>query len=83
MLLPLHLNLKWSGEMSKNRVWNKGKRNGPASKLKSGGLERPVAVKFDQSGNNLIVVDFGVLTMGAKGAEPRQNTGVIWRITKK
>jgi glucose/arabinose dehydrogenase len=62
---------------------NKGKRNGPASKLKTGGLERPVAVKFDQSGNNLIVVDFGVLTMGAKGAEPRQNTGVIWRISKK
>ena len=62
---------------------NRGKRNGPASKLKAGGLERPVAVKFDESGNNLIVVDFGVLTMGAKGAEPRQNTGVIWRISKK
>jgi glucose/arabinose dehydrogenase len=62
---------------------NKGKRNGPASKLKTGGLERPVAVKFDAGGNNLIVVDFGILTMGAKGAEPRQNTGVIWRISKK
>jgi len=61
---------------------NKGKRNGPASKLKNGGLERPVALKFDANGNNLIVVDFGILTMGAKGAEPRQNTGVIWRISK-
>ena len=26
---------------------NKGKRNGPASWLKKGGLERPISVKFD------------------------------------
>lgn len=61
---------------------NKGKRNAPASKLKNGGLERPVGVRFDQKGNSLIVVDFGVLTMSAKGAEAKQNTGVIWRISK-
>ena len=40
---------------------NKGKRNGPASWLKSGGLERPLSVKFDRSGSNLYVVDFGIM----------------------
>jgi glucose/arabinose dehydrogenase len=61
---------------------NKGKRNAPASKLNNGGLERPVAVTFDNKGESLIVVDFGILIMGAKGAEAKQNTGVIWRISK-
>jgi glucose/arabinose dehydrogenase len=61
---------------------NKGKKNGPASRLGHGGLERPVAVRFDNSGNSLYVVDFGILTMSAKGAEPRQKTGVVWKISK-
>jgi glucose/arabinose dehydrogenase len=61
---------------------NKGKRNGPASWLKSGGLERPLSVKFDSSGGTLYVVDFGILKMTEKGPEPQENTGVIWKITK-
>jgi len=64
-------------------VVNKGKRNGPASWLRKGGLERPVAVKFDPTGKALYVVDFGILRMTAKGPEPQVNTGTIWRITKK
>jgi glucose/arabinose dehydrogenase len=62
---------------------NKGKRNGPASWLKTGGLERPLTVKFDPTGKALYVVDFGVLTMTKEGPKPQDNTGVIWKITKK
>ncbi len=61
---------------------NKGKRNGPASWLKSGGLERPLSVKFDPSGEALYVVDFGILRMD-NGSKPEQKTGVIWKITKR
>ena len=61
---------------------NKGKRNGPASWLKSGGLERPVSVRFDRSGETLYVVDFGVLRMTKDGPEPKMNTGAIWKISK-
>jgi glucose/arabinose dehydrogenase len=73
---------------------NKGKTNGPASKIGGGGLERPVAARFDPSGSALYVVDFGVMTVGQGGkvrqpwtssevaAEPRKGTGVLWRITK-
>ncbi|WP_247237396.1 sorbosone dehydrogenase family protein [Telluribacter sp. SYSU D00476] len=67
----------------KDFVVNKGKRNGPASWLNSGGLERPVAARFDASGNTLYVVDFGVMRMSEKGPEPKPNSGVIWKITRK
>ena len=62
---------------------NRGKVNAPASKLENGGLERPVAARFDPSGNALYVVDFGVMTVDAKGAHPVENTGVLWRITRE
>lgn len=62
---------------------NKGKRNGPATWLNSGGLERPVSVKFDPIGTTLYVVDFGIVLMTKKGAKPIQQTGVIWKITKE
>lgn len=61
---------------------NNSKDNGPASILGSGGLERPVAVRFNPKGDALYVVDFGVLMMTKQGASPQMNTGVIWRITK-
>jgi glucose/arabinose dehydrogenase len=62
---------------------NKGKRNGPASWLKQGGLERPVSVKFDQPGTALYVVDFGILKTDKEGSHPQANTGMIWKITKQ
>ena len=62
---------------------NKGKRNGPASFLGSGGLERPVAVKFSPDGSSLYVVDFGILRMIGKRANAIQSTGSVWRIKKK
>ncbi|WP_447977227.1 PQQ-dependent sugar dehydrogenase [Candidatus Nitrospira bockiana] len=74
---------------------NKGTLNGPASLIGGGGLERPVAARFDPSGSALYVVDFGVMTVGQGGkvrmpwaspgpsAEPRKGTGVLWRITKR
>ncbi|MDF2437340.1 MAG: glucose dehydrogenase [Bacteroidota bacterium] len=62
---------------------NKGHKNGPASTLKTGGLERPIAAKFDNTGKALYVVDFGVLEMPEKGPAPKQRTGVIWKITKQ
>jgi glucose/arabinose dehydrogenase len=61
---------------------NKGSTNGPASWLGSGGLERPLAVRFDPSGTALYVVDFGVMTMTVK-PNPWPGTGVVWRITRK
>jgi glucose/arabinose dehydrogenase len=61
---------------------NKGNVNGPASSQKSGGFERPVAAKFNREGNALYVVDFGVLEVTDKGPAPKQNTGIIWKITK-
>jgi glucose/arabinose dehydrogenase len=62
---------------------NKGTVNGPASTLKSGGLERPVAVKFTKDGSAMYVVDFGVLEMPKEGPAPKKATGVIWKITKQ
>ncbi|MCE6991418.1 sorbosone dehydrogenase family protein [Dyadobacter sp. CY323] len=61
---------------------NKGKRNGPASALGNGGLERPVSVKFNEAGDELYVVDFGIVQMSKKGPHPQEKTGVIWKITK-
>lgn len=62
---------------------NKGGENGPASKLGSAGLERPLAVRFDPSGNALYVVDFGVMLMDSTGSKPKQGTGVLWKITRQ
>jgi glucose/arabinose dehydrogenase len=61
---------------------NRGSVNGPASQLRTGGLERPIAARFDPSGGALYVVDFGVMTMSKRGAEPRAETGAIWKITR-
>jgi glucose/arabinose dehydrogenase len=61
---------------------NHGKEPGPASKLKSGGLERPVAVRFDPAGTSLYVVDFGILAVTDKGPLPVERTGVLWKITR-
>jgi len=62
---------------------NRGKENGPASALKHGGLERPVACKFSPAGDALYVLDFGVLTEDSKGKpHPVRNTGVLWKITR-
>jgi hypothetical protein len=61
---------------------NVGKTNGPASRLRTGGLERPVAARFDRTGAILYIVDFGVLAMSERGAAPQQGTGVLWRVTR-
>jgi glucose/arabinose dehydrogenase len=61
---------------------NVGKKNGPASLRNNGGLERPLAVRFDPKGTSLYVVDFGVMTMDGS-AHPQEHTGVLWRITRK
>jgi glucose/arabinose dehydrogenase len=57
--------------------------SGPASKTGGGGLERPVAVRFSPNGRELYVVDFGVMTVGETGPQPRPRTGVLWRITRE
>ena len=63
---------------------NRGKTNGPASKLNTGGLERPIAARFNPAGDVLYVVDFGVMTVQDDGKpNPRKNTGVLWRITRE
>ncbi|MFD3001144.1 PQQ-dependent sugar dehydrogenase [Pontibacter toksunensis] len=62
---------------------NRGKIVAPASKLKTGGLERPISVKFSPDGESLYIVDFGILYMGGKEMNPEVKTGVVWKITKK
>ena len=64
-------------------VANKGKKTAPASKLKSGGLERPVSVKFSPDGQSLYIVDFGVMEMTKEGPNPKHKTGVIWKVSKR
>jgi glucose/arabinose dehydrogenase len=61
---------------------NVGKTNGPASRLRTGGLERPVAARFDPGGAALYIVDFGVMTMSERGPSPQQGTGVLWRVSR-
>jgi len=56
--------------------------NGPASRLHTHGLERPVGVRFSPDGSSLYVVDFGVLAMDGKGAHPQPGTGVVWKISR-
>lgn len=64
-------------------VVNKGKRDGPATWHKSGGLERPVSVSFSRDGEAMYIVDFGILSTSKDGPQPQQKTGVIWKVTKK
>ncbi|AHM60141.1 hypothetical protein D770_09420 [Flammeovirgaceae bacterium 311] len=64
-------------------VANKGSKTGPATWLKNGGLERPVSVNFSPDGAAMYIVDFGVMLMTDGNPKPLENTGVIWRVTKK
>jgi glucose/arabinose dehydrogenase len=61
---------------------NRGASNGPASVLGGGGLERPIAARFEPAGTALYVVDFGVLMMQGATSIPQEGTGVLWRITR-
>jgi glucose/arabinose dehydrogenase len=62
---------------------------GPASYGKNGGLERPIAVRFDPSGGALYVVDYGIMTMtgpakdgGEESPVTRRHTGALWKISR-
>lgn len=61
---------------------NRGGESGPASLLESGGLERPIAARFDPSGTALYVVDFGVLAATEKTFAPKERTGALFRIRR-
>ena len=53
----------WTGVVS-----NKDEGNGgPASHLGTGGLERPISVRFSPDNGALYVVDFGVMTVHRQG----------------
>lgn len=62
---------------------NKGRKNGPATWHKHGGLERPLSVRFNPAGTEMYVVDFGIMKMTKMGPQPQQGTGVVWKITKQ
>jgi glucose/arabinose dehydrogenase len=61
---------------------NRGKGNGPASRLGTGGLERPIALRFSRGGDALYVTDFGVVKATAEGTQPLKGTGAIWKIAR-
>lgn len=44
------------------------------------GPARPVDVKFDPSGENLYIVDFGMLEANLSGAIPWARSGALWKI---
>ena len=62
---------------------NNSKKNGPASWVDGGGLERPLSVKFSPDGMSLYIVDFGIMKVTENGPEPQTGTGVIWRVIKR
>jgi len=62
---------------------NRGRGDAPASKLGTGGLERPIAARFNPLGDALYIVDFGVMRVEPAGVTPVENTGVLWRITRE
>ena len=63
---------------------NVGDTNGPASKLETGGLERPIDVLFGPDGDQLYVLDFGVVLIDQEQGTsfPVAGTGVLWRVTR-
>jgi glucose/arabinose dehydrogenase len=62
---------------------NRAPKEGPGTKVRVAGLERPVSVRFDRSGDTLYIVDFGVLRHDQQGAHPERQTGSIWRIRRQ
>ena len=53
---------------------------GPASEYRSGGMERPIAVKFDRTGEVMYVLDLGVIDQVSSRPRTLANSGVLWRI---
>ncbi len=62
-------------------VSNRGGSNGPASVLKNGGIERPIAVRFSPNGDAMYVVDFGEMSVSNEGLKAVAGTGVLWKVT--
>jgi hypothetical protein len=56
-------------------------RPGPASALRTGGIERPVDCAFSPDGRSLYPLDFGVARVEEAGMFAFAHTGVLWRIT--
>ncbi len=54
---------------------------GPASAHGSGGVERPVDVKFGPDGS-MYVLDFGVSTVDVQKQLSYGRTGVLWRVRR-
>lgn len=61
---------------------NRGSKNGPASWIGGGGLERPVDARFAPDGEALYIVDFGVMKVSEREVVPVPRTGVLWRIAR-
>jgi hypothetical protein len=55
---------------------------GPASRGDKRGLERPIAVRFSPDGDELYIVDFGVLRMDGDPV-PEKETGRVWRVSRE
>lgn len=62
---------------------NRAPKEGPGTKVRVPGLERPVSVRFDPRGESLYVVDFGIMRHDHAGAHPERQTGAIWRIRRQ
>jgi glucose/arabinose dehydrogenase len=69
--------------VSERFLTNLGDENGPASALRTNGIERPVDVCFDASGNSLYVLDFGIVEDEGGKIVPRPGTGTLFEITRE
>lgn len=47
------------------------------------GPQRPVGVKFDPTGCEMYVLDFGTMEANLAGVIPYAQSGILWRITRK
>jgi glucose/arabinose dehydrogenase len=58
-------------------------RPGPASAVRTGGIERPVDCKFSPDGRSLYVLDFGVSPPDESKHISYGHTGVLWRVKRR
>ena len=56
------------------------RRAGPASEHHAGGIERPIAVRFDRTGEVMYVLDLGIINPSSPKPRTLDNSGVLWRI---
>ena len=69
-------------ERGTSEIFLRNTQPGPASRVGSGGVERPVDCKFHPDGTSLYVLDFGVSRVTRGYMWSFAHTGVLWRVSR-